>query len=248
MKKNFRLAVLNILLLFIFTGCSSLPKYEIQGDFNEGLNVNVGGVIYSSGRGTPVNSGTIWEPNNEYKKTLIGEDKNYSYGKFYSFNEDSKKIFLVEKFDKEFFSIFSEGFGDFNFKRTDIQLPAYDLNGIDKVGIANTDIPDYKDYKFINISSDRQTIEKILALKNEPAIEGKTKYYKYCYTIFLMNSNFPGISIQLPVYLTSEDSYMVNMIYDGKDRGISQDLLEQIAGQKLPTPSEYIASQQKTAG
>ena len=92
-----------------------------------------------------------------------------------------------------------------------------------------------------------QSNKEYSAVKNELTIEGELKYQKYCYTIFLMNSNFPGISIQLPVYVIDDDKYMINMAYDGKYRGISQDLIEQIAGQKLPTASEYIASQQKTA-
>lgn len=129
------------------------------------------------------------------------------------------------------------------YARADIALPTFDRSGIDALALVDQEKKQYK------VVTDKNLLDKLWDTleSNEKKNEDSGNFFPSEQELWFMNSNFPGISIQLPVYVIDDDKYMINMAYDGKYRGISQDLIEQIAGQKLPTASEYIASQQKTA-
>ena len=220
------------LLLLILAGCSPLPKYDVQGSVDDGLVINVEGVIYKTEPGV-LGLGGDWEPNNLYDTELIGENENDSSARFYVFNGETKRIFIVERFSSPPFSF--EKLGDFYFRRTDVQLPAYDTTGINEIGISG------EDDKIINISNDRQTIEKMLALLEGPREQiQRANLLGVIYNVLLMNSDYPGISIPLYVEATN-DRFIIN------ERVVPQNLLEQIAGKKLPAPSEIAASRSAQA-
>lgn len=114
--------------------------------------------------------------------------------------------------------------------RDDIQLPVYDRNGIDMVGFQGRDETD-----FSNIIYDSDTIDKLFDLKNKSQKELVQLWY-FC-TIEFMNSDFKGIGIKAPVAL-KDNKFWITFEGDNFYSEISQDLLEEIAGKKLPTPEE----------
>ncbi len=231
MKKVF-LTLIALIVLFAMAGCS-VPVYNYLGeDPDKGGMIDVNGVIYKSLPETP------WRPIN-YNTTLIGIlnfPGEKEKAKIYTFNEDINKIFIMQTLDKETF--FDEPAPQNYHYREDIALPPYDSSGIDKIGFKQGD-----ETKYIDINNNKETIKKLFDIKIN-AQKTDIVGLGLVYFLELMNSNLQGIGINLPVY-EKDNTYWVLFDRNNHIAPISQDLLEEIAGKKLPTASE-VESKWKT--
>ncbi len=187
----------------------------------------------------------------------------------YIFEKDTKRIFIQLRTAEQRPLFDERRIYLVYYYRADISLPSFDRTGIDELAFAPYS---QFNYEFMPVTKDTEIINKLFAVVNDNA--GKQElsgYYQYYFaTLWCMNSGFPGIGIALPVYAYDQD-YWVLINYsesisekwkpnwdwlpeESKESEtpvyakIPQQLLEQIAGEKLPTASEYIASKQKTAG
>lgn len=126
--------------------------------------------------------------------------------------------------------------------RADIELPPFDRTGIDEVGYENDC------HKVRQIVKNADTVNELFdAINNGPHSRDIDEYYYYYKgQIWCMNSNFPGIGIELPIFIYDQDYWIEIASPDGSFYArIPQGLLETIVGEKLPTASEYIASQRE---
>ncbi len=255
------------------------PDYKYLGVNREmGQMFEVNGISY---RYLPISSWMPLPSNGD--KYLGSADNPFSirdnynvypaYDKFdiYNFNGDVKKIFV------ELRSAEQEPFIDDGlitalvyYYRTDMTLPTFDRIGIDEVGYETYE-QTYSQHQIKPVLRSTGTVNKLFdVIDTATDSQGFNREYSYYFsTLWCMNSNFPGIGIELPVYAYNQNYWvLVNYsasIYNrwipvedwmpekSKKREqpgyakIPQDLLEAIAGEKLPTASEYIANKQKTA-
>ena len=214
-------------MLFVLAGC---VKYDYLGYSEEkGNTYDINGIVY---RQLPE---TIWRPIN-YQKIFLGTiDYNEIDGtdmksKLYMFAFDAKKIFLVQEFEK--FS-FGEGLADGYYYRDDIEMPSFDSNGIDRIGVMNDN-----GVLFIHTVEDPSIIEEVLQVIHE-SDKGDMNWASrdFLYELYFMNSQYEGIGIHASI-AASEGYYW---ILDEELRTflIPQTLVEKIVGKSLPPASEY---------
>ena len=147
----------------------------------------------------------------------------------YVFNGDTGRIF-VEGIAQSPNQIFQY------YYRADVDLPPFDATGIDTVGV----FEDIAEQEFTTIINDRSIIEKLFqnfentGNKTEINVKGD-----FVFDIYFMNSRFDGIGIGCEV-IADNRAYWI-YYQDGSYTELPQDLLEQIAGKKMTTASEYIA-------
>lgn len=234
MKKiNF---ILVLLLCVLLSGCAAfMPVYNLQYSDKNGYTIDVFGVTYREMQEFD------WRPIFQ-DDVLVGSQKNLDGGNtgilVYMSRADEKKVFVITKTSK---FLFNNGVADSYYSRSDIILPPYDSNGIDMIGFKKINENEYKTIQ------DKKIIKQLLDLKKITQNNPDLDYVDTIHNMQFMNSNYPGIGIPIKIEL-SKTSYWVafNDFYSRVP--IAQNLLESIVGEKLPTPSEYIASQQKIAG
>ncbi|MPN53276.1 hypothetical protein SDC9_200940 [bioreactor metagenome] len=114
--------------------------------------------------------------------------------------------------------------------RDDVELPPLNIDGIDMLGFRDKSQNNYS-----TIIDDKATIEKFFNVIGQ-AYQKDSTGHGLVYDIGLMNSQFEGIEIDMPVSI-KDGSYWIE-VTDDNFAIIPQDLLEKIAGKKLPTPED----------
>jgi len=235
MKKTILIFVV-CAMLFVLVGC---VNYDYLGSNEErGRTYDINGIVYRQLPETP------WRPINHQEIFLGKIDHNETTGrdlksKLYMFAFDVKKIFLVEEFDTV--SIFdvifdldtSEPPADVYYYRDDIELPSFDSNGIDRIGVMNDN-----GVLFIHTVEDQSIIEEVLQVIHE-SDEGDMNWTsrEFLYELYFMSSQYEGIGIHASI-AASEGYYW---ILDEELRTflIPQTLVEKIVGKSLPPASVY---------
>lgn len=250
MKKKMLFLIIGILVLVLIILTIIpirwvYPGYERLGSSKEMGNMfKLDGIIY---RNLPA---TLWLPIPGIPYKYIGSADKLD---FYSFEDsDTKKIFIEIRFQKEHWYDDVVSAPAYSY-RADVTLPSFDRKGIDEIEYTVNKGSSFEGIKPVIRNADlvNSLFDVLETASNSGEYTGKDNYY-LC-SIFCMNSSFQAIGIELTVYAYGQDYWV---LIDTPERPrlhptiyakIPRDLLEQIAGQKLPTPSEYIASKQKTA-
>ncbi len=224
MKKIIFLFVL--LLLFVLAGCEKLPAYNFLGkDPVKGNLIEVNGAIYRS------QPETAWRPLPTGLK-LIGENQFSSGNNLKShismFIGDLDRIFVMETFSNN--EMFREAFKENYYYREDVKLPPYDRSGVNMLGFKK--VGSFSKYVF---TQNKESIDKIFELKDNALIASEGGFDSV-YELQLMNSNYTGIGIKVIVY-QKNNTYWI--FFNEFMSPISQEFLEQIAGEKLPEASGY---------
>ncbi len=221
--------LISFILVLLLSGCEQIHYSGYNAE--KGNMINMNGISY---RSMPV---TVWRPVSN-QKTMVGTLRNFENNgqtyNLFTYVADENKIFLMQKEEgSRTIEIF--------YYRDDIVLPTYDISGIDSIGFGN-----WNDTEYTNIIKEPKTIEKLFNIKGDTNINDSPGYLPV-FWLELMNSKYSGIGIGLIVY-AKENTYWIEVKNDFNYNAaeIPQSILEEIAGKKLPTASEYIASQQKT--
>ena len=129
--------------------------------------------------------------------------------------------------------------------RADVTLPPFDRTGIDQVGYVKRGQWFHR-HDIDPITQNKETLDKLFeAIDTAPDSEYTDSGAGFNFTtIWCMNSAFPGIGIELPIDAYHQ-SYWIELkrsvgTKDGVYAKIPQEVLEAIAGEKLPTAEEYI--------
>jgi hypothetical protein len=262
-KKIILLVIICVVALCILEGCAK-PNWECEDFKYLGESVDTGPIFEVGGNTYCYLPETFWIPFEAGKSTYLGwvytEENIYPGGYYidiYSHDADNKMFVTLYTAEKQ--PLFGETTVHVTYHRSDVKLPPFDRTGINKVGFVKEG--EWEEKKFIQ---DKDIIDKLF--DSIDSVSQGFNIYKSASigSIVCMNSNYPGIVIEVPVYAYVQDYWLMikppERGYNGWSvidnikqpetvyAKVPQELLEQIAGQKLPTPSEYIASQQKTAG
>lgn len=224
MKKILCIYLIFILAILLASCKEALPEYKDLGrDPQMGDMLEVNGVKY---RTLP---NTYWRPLWTGLKQVALNNEGDRESDVYMFTEDTKQIFVMQQYsDNDIFRDvnYSQNF----FYREDITLPPYDRSGIDTLGFRKEDAKEYKKIQ------NKELIDQVFILKSKAR---KTIEWGFgaAYEMKLINSNYPGIGIDASIY-QKEHKYWI--IFDVEDivAVIPQETLEQIAGEKLPSPKE----------
>jgi hypothetical protein len=254
-------------IILMLAGCVQ-PSWEAEDFKYLGENAEMGPMFEVGGITYRYLPETFWVPIIHKTDKYLGKvfsDKNIYPGgwEFYIYNfekKDVNKIFVILKGRKEHW------YDDADrpvvyYYRADITLPPFDRTGIDKVGYEYWDQDGIK-----SIVGDSGVVDKLFDVistaSNNQDFDLDNRYGVAL--LWFMNSNFPGIGIYSHVYACGQDYWIeikppIRLFHDSWSvvenikipdtvyAKIPQELLEQFAGKKLPTASEYIASQQKTS-
>ena len=129
----------------------------------------------------------------------------------------------------------------FLFYKSNLELPAFERANVDEICYEKGG-QWFGNREMQNFSRNQKIIDELFNLTDPAKGQTHEAGYKYFGYIYCMDDSFPGICNSIAVY-AQQNEYMINMGDDNTWFEIPQDLLEQIAGEKLPTASEYIASQ-----
>lgn len=265
MKKIVSFLIACAVIILMLAGCVE-PDWRAEDFKYLGVNADMGPMFEVEGIKYRYLPETFWQPINYATDTYLGKvysDKNIypADSEFYIYNfekKDVNKIFVILQGRKDHWYDDMERPRVYYY-RADIKLPPFDRSGIDEVGYEYWGQEGIK-----NIVSDPVAVDKLFDVIST-ASNNQDFEWKNLYTVallWLMNSNFPGIGIYMRVYAYGQDYWIEIEPPQRSYRGswsvtknlynpdtvyakIPQELLEQIAGKKLPTASEYIASQQE---
>jgi hypothetical protein len=210
-----------------------------------GKMFEVGGIPY---RELPE---TKWRPitwDGEYLGTVRNDPNNVYPGGLFKISRDATKIFAQLNTAKE-----RHWYDDalpvvLYYYRVDVTLPPFDRTGIDQVGYVKRGQWFYR-HDIKPITQDKETLDKLFeaidtAPDNEYEEGGGFRFAE----IWCMNSAFPGIGIELPIKAYHQ-SYWIELKRPDWTEGvyakIPQEVLEAIAGEKLPTAEEFINGRDK---
>lgn len=217
--------VFTLLFVLILAGCENVHQYKVlPTDPQKGEMIEVDGVRY---RTLPE---TVWRPLDGLE--LVTQIKGDGWeSDICMYTLDAGHIFVMDQLNE------TNHFRDVTFSpkyyyREDITLPTYDRNGVDMLGFKKEGL--FSNYVFIQ---NKELTDKIFELKDQSKkinIEGA---FDFVYYLQLMNSNYPGIGIKATVYQKNKTYWIFFNDDDSTVSPISQDLLEQIAGEKLPVAS-----------
>lgn len=237
MRKIIAILMFCMELAFLLMGCSkqiAYKEYRYIGENKEnGYMIEVDGIPYRQlpeipwynlPDGETINLGTV--------ASIIGApgDKTNLYRSV----KDANRIFIT-MYDGNSTHM------KLSFYRSDLELPVFGRANVDEICYEKGG-QWFGNRKMQNFIRDQKIIDDLFNL-TDPAKgqspEADSKYFGY---IYCMNDSFPGICNSIPVY-AQQNKYLINMGDDNTWFEIPQYLLEQIADEKLPTASEYIASQ-----
>ena len=238
-KKLIVFAVIAVMLLSI-PACTFYPDYEWPTwDEEYGEVLDIDGIVY---RTLPE---TLWRPStSDHSAIKIGKlgSKDSSYGVF-TYESDTDRIFVFTEDDSFFADVRHKRF----FYRKDVDLPEFLEENITCIA--------YKKWgdrsgegSFNNSIEDRQLIEDVFTSFKTPTKQSSVGRVESSTLrlLYFTNSDYKGICIVLSAS-AYENKYWISIDNTGmKYAEVSQELMEKLVGEELPTAKEYL--EQQTSG
>lgn len=211
-----------LLFVLILVGCGNVPEYKnMPSTPQKGNMMELNGVIYK------MQPETAWRPLDWNGIKLVARSTGFNWkSDVFMFPADTGHIFLMEQLSESGFR--DVGFRPNYYYKEDITLPPYDRNGVNMLGFKKEGSS--SDGVF---SQNEALIDEIFKLKNNAQAD-QTVDFDFVFELQLMNSNYSGIGIKVNVYQKNSTYWICFNEFSNVISPISQELLEQIAGEKLP--------------
>jgi len=239
-KKNILLISLVLILLLSITACTLYPKYEWPTYDDElGEVLDIDGVVY---RTLPE---TNWEPisnSSKVRKTGKLGSKNSSYGIF-TYTSDVNRIFIYTEND----SLFADVRHAKLYYRKDIDLPELNIQNVDEIYFKKWGTSSNSPYD--SIVTDKQIIEDTINRISSGSQQLVTGGITLGFFDFV-NNDYEGISIGFTARASQNKYWLITTSSPFANNRtcteISQELLEKLVGEELPTAKEYLEQQQNS--
>ena len=230
MKRLLIATTLMMALVFFLSACSSYPEYErIKMDPIYGQTLNIDGVIY---RQYPE---TIW-------RTDIYNQEKIKIGRI-KYPEVTNAVYIYElDVDRIFIRIERERSFDANITRwlyrKDIDLPEFDAQSANCISFSRWENTS-KTEPFNNTVKDEQVISEYFGAL-EKAGERPTGDRGPLGELYLHNSEHQGICVIMRAAAWNGKYWIYFDRSDTEFFEVSQELMEKLVGEKLPTAEEFI--------
>ncbi|MEG0794157.1 MAG: hypothetical protein RR399_10155 [Lachnospiraceae bacterium] len=229
-----------ILLMILISSCAG-KAYNFLGETEEnGKMIEIEGVMYQT---LP---NMEWEPFDGYYNgdvTQIGHIANltpyspYEKYRLYFYDDDADEhLFLMQRM---------KGIGttELVYHRADYDFPEFDESGIDMIGFSK--LNEYEGDGIFSVYTEKKEViaELINIMQFEKTTEDNLESYWMAY-IGILNKKLweNGAGVRVSVSANKNTYLLEYNAHNGERicKEISQKLVEEIAGERLPTPQEYV--------